>query len=146
MKTTFSIRELAQEFGLTARAIRFYEDEGLIAPARKGQQRIFSIRDRARLGLITRGRRVGFALNEIKEMLDLYDLGDNQITQFKLSRKKFEAQLQKLEQQRRDIDEGIAELTRGINFIDEKLKNAEAEAREKPRMIGYGVMPSTEAG
>ena len=89
MKTTFSISELAREFNITPRAIRFYESEGMIAPARQGQTRIFSVRDRARLGLIVQGKRVGFSLAEIREMLDLYDIGDGQVTQLKVSRKKF---------------------------------------------------------
>jgi DNA-binding transcriptional MerR regulator len=146
-KSTFSIRELSREFNLTARAIRFYEDQGLIAPARKGQTRLFSTRDRARLALISRGRRVGFSLAEIKEMLDLYDVGDGQTTQFKYTRKKFEQQIQKLEQQRADIEEAISELKRGLVYIESKLKEAaEAEERGNVRIIGYGVMPTTERG
>lgn len=144
MERTFTIRDLTREFGLTARAIRFYEDEGLIAPARKGQSRIFSARDRARLALIVRGRRVGFSLAEIREMLDLYDLGDGQTTQFKISRRKFEQQVETLKRQRLDIEEAIAELARGIAYIDEKLSVAEAEERAQPRVIGYGVMPMPE--
>lgn len=141
-KSTFSIRELSREFGLTARAIRFYEDEGLIAPARKGQMRIFSVRDRARLDLITRGRRVGFALSEIKEMLDLYDLGDGQVTQFRVTRKKFEAQIEKLVRQRADIEAAIDELRRGVAYIDGKLSEAAESERTNPRVIGYGVLPA----
>lgn len=146
-KSTYSIRELSREFALTARAIRFYEDQGLIAPARKGQTRLFSVRDRARLMLISRGRRVGFSLIEIKEMLDLYDVGDGQTTQFKHTAKKFEAQIAKLEQQRTDIDEAIAELKRGLGYIDTKLKEAaESDERGNMRVIGYGVMPNSDRG
>lgn len=146
-KSTYSIRELSREFALTARAIRFYEDQGLIAPARKGQTRLFSVRDRARLALISRGRRVGFSLIEIKEMLDLYDVGDGQTTQFKHTAKKFETQIAKLEQQRTDIDEAIAELKRGLSYIDTKLKEAaESDERGNMRVIGYGVMPNSDRG
>ncbi|MFX5701288.1 MerR family DNA-binding transcriptional regulator, partial [Acinetobacter baumannii] len=71
----FSISDLSAEFGVTARALRFYEDEGLIAPERRGTSRIYSQRDRARLAWILRGKRVGFSLGEIREMIDLYDIG-----------------------------------------------------------------------
>src|SRR5215510_11921835 len=77
----FSISELCAEFGVTARALRFYEDEGLISPDRRGTQRIYSHRDRARLAWILRGKRVGFSLTEIRELIDLYDVGDGRRTQ-----------------------------------------------------------------
>ena len=77
----FSISDLSAEFGVTARALRFYEDEGLIAPERRGTQRIYSHRDRARLAWILRGKRVGFSLAEIREMIDLYDIGDGRQVQ-----------------------------------------------------------------
>ena len=70
----FSISDLTSEFDCTARALRFYEDEGLIAPSRIGMTRIYSKRDRARLAWIMRAKNVGFSLNEIREMIDLYDL------------------------------------------------------------------------
>jgi DNA-binding transcriptional MerR regulator len=78
---SFSISELAAEFGITARALRFYEEEGLIAPRRDGASRIYSRRDRARVAWILRGKSVGFSLDEIGELLDLYDLGDGRVTQ-----------------------------------------------------------------
>ena len=77
----FSISDLSAEFGVTPRALRFYEDEGLIAPERRGTQRIYSQRDRARLAWILRGKRVGFSLSEIREMIDLYDVGDGRRVQ-----------------------------------------------------------------
>src|SRR5918998_1817398 len=80
-KEHHSIGELCDEFGVTARALRFYEDERLIAPERRGTSRFYSDRDRARLSWILRGKRVGFSLNEIRELLDLYDLGDHRQTQ-----------------------------------------------------------------
>ena len=73
---TFTIRQLCQEFKCTPRALRFYEDKGLLTTARKGQTRVYDARDRARLKLILRGRRIGFTLQEIQEMLDLYDRKD----------------------------------------------------------------------
>lgn len=142
-KTTYSISELAREYRVTPRAIRFYEQEGLIAPARQGQTRIFSARDRARLALITQGKRVGFALADIREMLDLYDLGDGQATQLIVSRKKFSERLTALEQQRVDLDAAIIELQRGIQWLDEKIRSSEeSAARDKAmNLVGYGVMP-----
>ena len=78
---TLTIGEMCDEFGVTARALRFYEDEALIAPERRGTQRLYSERDRARLAWILRGKRVGLSLADIKELLDLYDLGDGRRTQ-----------------------------------------------------------------
>jgi DNA-binding transcriptional MerR regulator len=145
MKTTFSISELAREFAVTPRAIRFYEQEGMLSPSRQGQTRIFSNRDRARLGLIVQGKRVGFSLSEIREMLDLYDIGDGQVTQLKVSRKKFADRIVALERQRIDIDESLAGLRQSIAWMDQKIKQAEElEAREKSmNVVGFGVMPRT---
>src|ERR1700761_1118349 len=80
-RDTYTITDLAEEFGVTARDLRFYEDEGLIAPELVGLARISSKRDRARLAWILRGKRVGFSLAEIREMIDLYDLGDGRRSQ-----------------------------------------------------------------
>ena len=78
---SFTIGELAAEFGITARALRFYEEEGLIAPRRDGASRIYSRRDRARVVWLLRGKSVGFSLDEIGELLNLYDLGDGRVKQ-----------------------------------------------------------------
>lgn len=145
MKTNFSISELAREYAITPRAIRFYESEGMISPSRQGQTRIFSTRDRARLGLIVQGKRVGFSLAEIREMLDLYDIGDGQVTQLRVSRKKFAERIVALEQQRLDIDASVEQLNQNIAWMDERIAAAEeAEARDKSmNLVGYGVMPRT---
>lgn len=134
MNRTFTIRQLTKEFAVTARTLRFYEDEGLIAPARRGQTRIYSPRDRARITLILRGRRVGFSLAEIGEILDLYDEHDGGKAQILHARRKFEEQVQKLESQRVDIEESLVELRRAIKAIDD------AFAR------GDSPMPSLKAG
>src|SRR6201995_1609691 len=108
MHRTFTIRQLTKEFGVTARTLRFYEDEGLIAPERRGQTRIYSSRDRVRITLILRGRRVGFSLAEIRELLDLYDTHrDGGVKQVLYARKKFEEQLHKLERQKVDIEDSL---------------------------------------
>jgi DNA-binding transcriptional MerR regulator len=121
MQRSFTIRQLTKEFGVTARTLRFYEDEGLIAPERRGQTRIYSSRDRARIILILRGRRVGFSLAEIREILDLYNSEDHGVRQTMHARKKFEEQLHKLERQKVDIEESLTELRRAITSIDEAV-------------------------
>ena len=107
---TFTIAELANEFGVTHRTIRFYEDKGLIAPSRDGQTRIYSERDRTRLAWILRGKRVGFSLAEIAEMLDLYDLDDDRLTQRRVTLVRCRERLDALKRQRDDIDDTITEL------------------------------------
>lgn len=126
---TFSITQLAEEFGITTRAIRFYEDKDLLHPRRDGQTRIYSTRDRARLKLILRGKRVGFTLTEIREIIDLYDLRDGFTKQLELAREKYRAQIAKLEAQRQDIDESITLLRNGIEFVEGELANRSREAK-----------------
>ncbi|MBV8976983.1 MAG: MerR family DNA-binding transcriptional regulator [Alphaproteobacteria bacterium] len=121
MSRTFTIRQLTKEFSVTARTLRFYEDEGLIAPERRGQTRIYSPRDRARIILILRGRRVGFSLAEIREILDLYSGPGGSTAQMVHSRKKFVERIETLERQKIDIDESLHELRRGIAEIDQRL-------------------------
>ncbi|MFQ5546624.1 MAG: MerR family DNA-binding transcriptional regulator, partial [Acidiferrobacterales bacterium] len=79
--TTYTIGELAQEFDVTTRAIRFYEDQGLLSPTRNGQARIYTARDRVRLKLVLRGKRLGFSLGEVGKMLDLYDADPSEVGQ-----------------------------------------------------------------
>lgn len=122
---SYSITELRREFEVSARTLRFYEDKGLLTPARDGQARVYSYRDRARLKLILRGKRVGFSLAEIKEILDLYNLRDGQVTQLQVSLEKGREKITELEHQRRDIDEAIADLGRTCEIIDGMLKERE---------------------
>jgi DNA-binding transcriptional MerR regulator len=118
----YSITALADEFGVTARTIRFYEDKGLLSPQRVGLNRIYGRRDRARLALILRGKRLGFSLSDIREMLDLYDLGDGQIEQMRLTLRKSRERLAALERQRRDLDEAIAELKEACRHLEAGLR------------------------
>lgn len=112
MAETFSMTQLAREFELTSRAIRYYEQEGLIAPSRRGRTRVFSLRDRTRLRLINRGRRLGFSIAEIREILDLYDSGDGERGQLVHFVRKIRERRASLEVQRRDIDAILEELDR----------------------------------
>jgi DNA-binding transcriptional MerR regulator len=140
---TYSISELSEEFGITPRAIRFYEDEELIKPTRQGQTRIYAARDRARLALILRGKRVGFSLTEIKEMLDLYDINDGQATQLSYSIKKFDERINALERQRADIEQALTELREGRARL-ELLLGGKKPARvngegDHGRLIGFSM-------
>lgn len=117
-RESFTISDLTAEFGLTARALRFYEDEGLIAPARQGLSRIYSKRDRARLAWIMRAKNVGFSLTEIKEMIDLYDLGDGRVEQRRVTVARCKQQVERMQQQRADIDAAIKELTDFITLVE----------------------------
>ena len=128
MVELYSIGELAEEFGVTSRTIRFYEDKELIHPRRNGQTRIYSRRDRARLKLILRGKRLGFRLDDIKEMLDLYDLGDGQVGQLQVTLQRAQDRVAALEQQRQDIDQVLTELRDGCALIERMLAEKGAVA------------------
>jgi DNA-binding transcriptional MerR regulator len=110
-RRTFTIGELAKEFGVTTRAIRFYENQGLLNPTREGQRRIYSRRDRTRLKLILRGRRIGMTLAEIQEVFDLYDSSANGETrQLERYLRILEQKRDALLRQRQDIDDALREL------------------------------------
>lgn len=112
MTETFGIAELAKEFGVTTRTVRFYEDKGLITPAREGQRRIYSARDRVRLRLIMRGKRLGLSLDEIADLINLYDVDPSEVTQLKQFIGVIRDRKTILKGQKRDIEESLAEMER----------------------------------
>lgn len=114
----YSISDLCAEFEVTPRALRFYEDEGLIAPRRQGLARIYAHRDRARLAWILRGKRVGFSLSDIRELLDLYDVGDGRKAQRETALAKCRNRIGQLEAQKHDIDEALNELKGFIATVE----------------------------
>ena len=114
----FSITDLCMEFGVTARALRFYEDEGLIGPERRGTQRLYSHRDRARLAWILRGKRVGFSLTAIREMIDLYDEGDGRRHQRSVAIDRCRERIALLESQKQDIDAAVTELEEFVAVLE----------------------------
>lgn len=107
---TFTITELAHEFDVTPRAIRFYEDVGLLCPARAGRNRVYSQRDRTRLKLTLRGKRLGFALQEIKQLVTMYDTDSDVAPQLHAFLASLAAHREQLEQQREDIEITLAEI------------------------------------
>lgn len=110
MTDTYGIAELAREFKVTTRTIRFYEDKGLLSPLRRGQRRVYNPRDRVRLRLIMRGKRLGFSLGEIREMLDLYDDDPSEIAQLRLFLAKIRERQTVLSRQQSDIAAIVREL------------------------------------
>jgi DNA-binding transcriptional MerR regulator len=110
MSTIFTISELAREFGVTTRTIRFYEDEGLLSPKREGTNRVFSQRDRVRLKLALRGKRLGFSLAEIRELFELYDVSRDEHKQLEEFLARLERRRAQLELQREDIEIMLREI------------------------------------
>ena len=109
-RAEFSISELAREFDITPRAIRFYEDQGLLAPKRDGQRRIYTPRDRTRLKLTLRGKRLGLTLSEIRELIDMYEPGRDARPQLERFLSVLESHKASLLQQRADIEAQLSEI------------------------------------
>lgn len=120
----FTIGELAEQFGITTRTIRFYEARGLVVPERRGTARYYSRRDRARIAIVLRGRNLGFSLEDIKEYLALYDADPAHLGQLKHLKSKLDAHIGVLESKRADLDRTLSELAK----IREQVANALARS------------------
>lgn len=118
---TMTIREMCDAFEVTPRTLRFYEAKELLFPVREGHKRLFTRRDRARLKLILRGKRFGFSLEEIRQLLDLYDMGDHQQTQLTRSVEIARERLADLVTQREELNEAIADLTDQLKWGEEMV-------------------------
>ena len=110
MDDLYTVNQLAEELGITPRTLRFYEAKGLLSPRRVGNNRVYSKRDRARLKLILRGKRLGFSLEEIKEYLDLYNVDPSQQEQMRVLLARIRERLGTLAQQRQDLEATVSEL------------------------------------
>jgi len=122
--TEFSIGELSREFRVTTRTIRFYEDQGLLAPRRQGQNRIYAPRDRVRLMLILRGKRLGFSIRDIKDIVEMYDAPEGEVGQLRYFIDRMRERREDLQRQRTDIDQVLGELdaleTRCRQILDQQ--------------------------
>jgi DNA-binding transcriptional MerR regulator len=135
---TYTIRQLCNEFKVTPRALRFYEDKGLLSPAREGLNRVYNHRDRARLILILRGKRVNLSLAVIRDILDLYKADETGAAQLAKSVRKFREQIVALEAQREDLDHAVAELKEAVAVFESRL--AEVRPDLLPQAADYDTV------
>ncbi len=125
-EATYTISDLAREFGVTTRTIRFYEEKGLVTPRREGQKRLYSPSDRVRIKLILRGKRIGMSLDESVELIDMYDPEHNNSEQLHSLIKRVQEKRERLLQQQRDIDE----MLRGLDEVQSLCEQSLADAGE----------------
>ena len=121
MREFYTISDLAKEFDVTTRTIRFYEDQNLISPLREGTRRLFRARDRTRLKLILRGKRLGFTLADISEIVDMYDAAPGEVGQLRLLIPKIEGRRAPLQQQMHDIEATLSDLSEVENRCRDRL-------------------------
>ncbi len=126
---TMTIREMCDAFQVTPRTLRFYEAKELLFPIREGQKRLFTRRDRARLKLILRGKRFGFSLEEIRQLLDLYNMGDAQLTQLSRTFEVAKDRLRDMEEQRDELNKAIAELKEQMKWGEEMISSLRQEKK-----------------
>ncbi len=131
-RAAYSNSEMAREFDVTPRAIRFYEAEGLLSPSRQGQRRIYTARDRTRLKLTLRGKRLGLTLSEIREIVDRYDTGRDERPQLEKFLAVLDAHKQQLLQQREDIEAQLSEIVTFEKRCSKRLAEQKAAKRRKP--------------
>ncbi|MCP4506449.1 MAG: MerR family DNA-binding transcriptional regulator [Shimia sp.] len=126
---TLTIREMCDAYDVTPRTLRFYESKELLFPIREGQKRLFTKRDRARLKLILRGKRFGFSLEEIRQLLDLYDMGDQQATQLQRTYNVAQQRLKDMEEQRDELNEAIDDLREQLKWGEKIIADFENEQK-----------------
>ena len=136
----YTIRELAERYGVTARTLRFYEQKGLLNPERRGATRLYSKADRARLALILRGRRVGFSLEAIRDMLEIETLDSRSREQMERALARFRDRIASLELQRADIEDALAELTAGCRWLEERLADRDPPDDIKRRARAFEAL------
>ncbi len=128
-ETLMTIREMCDTYDVTPRTLRFYESKELLFPVREGQKRLFTKRDRARLKLILRGKRFGFSLEEIRQLLDLYDMGDQQATQLQRTYEVAQQRLKDMEEQRDELNEAIDDLHEQLKWGEKILTSLTDEKK-----------------
>ncbi|MBY6134994.1 MerR family DNA-binding transcriptional regulator [Leisingera sp. XS_AS12] len=126
---TMTIREMCEAFDVTPRTLRFYEAKELLFPIREGQKRLFTSRDRARLKLILRGKRFGFSLEEIRQLLDLYHVGDQQLTQLSRTYEIAQERLADMERQREELTEAIEDLKEQLAWGARMIASMKADKK-----------------
>lgn len=131
-----TIREMCDEFHVTPRTLRFYESKELLFPQRQRQKRLFTRRDRARLKLILRGKRFGFSLESIRQLLDLYDIGDQQKTQVERTLEIGQERLKSLESQRDELNETIVELKQQLKWGENMIASISRSNKQTKRETG----------
>lgn len=136
----YSIGDLGEEFGVTARALRYYEMKGLLRPERRGQTRLYSANDRARLALVLRGKRVGFALDEIKALLDLHEMDPRDRGALSRMRDQFNGRIVDLRRQRADVERAIEDLENGCEWLEERLADREPSPDLKARAAAFEAL------
>ena len=122
-----TIREMCEAYDVTPRTLRFYEAKELLSPIREGQKRLFTRRDRARLKLILRGKRFGFSLEEIRQLLELYDIGDQQHTQIRKTYELGQKHLADMERRRDELSEAISDLKEQLNWGEQLIASFETD-------------------
>jgi DNA-binding transcriptional MerR regulator len=140
--SSYTISELAHEFALTTRAIRYYEDEGMLAPQRRGNSRVYGERERVRLKLILRGKRLGFSLSEIRELLDLYEVNHNERAQLAMFIELLGERRARLLQQKEDIGAVLAE----IDGIERECRRRLKDELSRARVAARDESPSVASG
>ena len=141
---TFTIADLSRELGVTARTLRFYEDQGMISPTRKGQTRVYSHSDKARIMWILKGKSVGFKLSEITEMLDLYDLDDGRIKQRAVTLEKCQDRLESLKQQRDNLDHMVTDLEGFCGILENLVQDPNGGYRLSDTMSAPDIPEDSE--